>query len=248
MHYPKISVITVCYNAQSTIEQCIRSVVSQDYQDIEYIIIDGASTDNTVSIIEKYIKDIRLFVSAPDNGIYDAMNKGIALARGDVIGILNADDVFAGNHILSDIAQAFASNAADIVYGDLDYIKPGKGIVRKWRAGQYKKGMFNRGWMPPHPTFYCKRQVFDRFGNYSLEFGTAADYELMLRFMHLRQVPSFYLQQVFVKMMVGGVSNKNIINRINSLFFDLKAMYRNEIIFPPIALLFKPLVKIVQYF
>ncbi|RYU90395.1 glycosyltransferase [Mucilaginibacter terrigena] len=248
MHDLKISVITVCYNAQSTIEQSILSVISQDYDNIEYIIIDGASSDNTVPIIKKHEKDVQRFISEPDKGIYDAMNKGIALAQGDVIGILNADDFFAGNHVLNDIANAFANNHAEIVYGDLDYIKPGGSIIRKWRTGQYKKGMFNRGWMPPHPTFYCKKTLFEKFGNYSLEFGTAADYELMLRFMHLKQASVYYLQKVLVKMSVGGVSNKNIINRINALLFDLKAMYHNKIIFPPIALLFKPLRKLRQFF
>ena len=245
---PKISIITVSYNAERTIERCIQSVISQNYKDIGYIIIDGGSTDGTVSIIEKYKKHIQFLVSEPDRGIYDAMNKGIAVAQGDVIGILNADDFFADDHVLSDIATAFTNHNTDIVYGDLDYIKLDGSVSRKWRTGQYKKGMFNHGWMPPHPAFYCKRELFNKFGNYSLDFGTAADYELMLRFIHLNHLSVYYVQRVLVKMSIGGVSNSGISNRIKALFFDVKAMYVNKILFPPITLIFKPLRKLKQFF
>lgn len=248
VHNLKISVITVSYNAQSTIEQCVQSVISQDYQNIEYVIIDGNSSDGTVSILEKYKKYIHVFVSEPDKGIYDAMNKGIALASGDIIGILNADDFFADNHTLTVVSDAFKNNTTDIVYGDLDYIKPDGSTFRKWRSGPYKKGMFNLGWMPPHPTFYCRKEVFNRLGNYSLEYGTAADYELMLRFIHFNQLQVYYIARVLVKMSTGGVSNRNINNRVKALIFDMRAMYKNKVLFPPIALLFKPLRKLGQFF
>ena len=248
VHDLKITIITVSYNAQSTIEQCVRSVIDQDYHNTEYIIIDGKSSDGTLPILEKYKKHIKVLVSEPDKGIYDAMNKGIALASGDVIGMLNADDFFADNHILTVVSDAFKSNNPDIVYGDLDYIKPDGSTFRKWRSGPYKKGIFNLGWMPPHPTFYCRREVFDKLGNYSLEYGTAADYELMLRFIHLYHSPVYYIPRVLVKMSMGGVSNSNMSNRINALVFDMRAMYKNKIAFPPIALLFKPLRKLGQFF
>lgn len=248
VHNLKISVITVSYNAQSTIEQCVQSVISQDYQNIEYVIIDGNSSDGTVSILEKYKKYIHVFVSEPDKGIYDAMNKGIALASGDIIGILNADDFFADSHTLTVVSDAFKNNTTDIVYGDLDYIKPDGSTFRKWRSGPYKKGMFNLGWMPPHPTFYCRKEVFNRLGNYSLEYGTAADYELMLRFIHFNQLQVYYIARVLVKMSTGGVSNRNINNRVKALIFDMRAMYKNKVLFPPIALLFKPLRKLGQFF
>ncbi|TEW67977.1 glycosyltransferase [Mucilaginibacter phyllosphaerae] len=248
MHPPKISVITVSYNARLTIEQCIRSVIRQQYNNIEYIIIDGKSSDGTVSIAEKYKNHIQIIVSEPDKGIYDAMNKGIALATGDVTGILNADDFFAADDVLTVVAEAFKNQDPDIVYGDLDYVRPDGTVVRKWRSGRYKKGMFNAGWMPPHPTFYCKTNLFKKFGHYSLQYGTAADYELMLRFIHLNHLSVYYVQRVLVKMTVGGVSNSSIKNRIKALFFDMKAMYNNNIIFPPIVLMIKPLRKLSQFF
>ncbi|MGY4539747.1 glycosyltransferase involved in cell wall biosynthesis [Mucilaginibacter sp. UYNi724] len=248
MHDLKISVITVSYNAQDTIEQSIRSVISQDYRNIEYIIIDGNSADGTVSIAKKYLKNIHVLLSEPDKGIYDAMNKGIALATGDVVGILNADDFFKDEHVLTVVAQAFENNKPDIVYGDLNYIKSDGSISRKWVSGEYKKGMFNYGWMPPHPTFYCKRELFEKFGSYGLEYGTAADYELMLRYIHRNLLSVYYVKQVLVEMSVGGVSNRSIKNRIKSLFFDMKAMYKNKIFFPPITLILKPLRKLRQFF
>ena len=243
----KISIITVTYNAENTISNCIESVIGQNYKNVEYIIIDGGSFDNTVQIIEKYKKQIAVFVSEPDNGIYDAMNKGIKLATGDIIGMLNADDFFTDNNVLSLVAEAFSDPEVSITYGDLDYINAEGGIVRKWRSGAYRYGMFNAGWMPPHPTFYCKRNLFHQFGFYSLEYGTAADYELMLRFIHLNKVNAFYIKKVMNKMNVGGVSNKSYRNRVQGLLFDYKAMRKNGIRFPLVTLIFKPLRKVIQY-
>ncbi len=153
MHDLKISVITVSFNAQSTIERSIQSVISQNYDNVEYIIIDGRSSDSTVSIAEKYRDHIKVLVSEPDKGIYDAMNKGIALATGDVVGILNADDFFTNEYVLTVVADAFKNNNTAVVYGDLNYIKPDGSISRKWVSGEYKKGIFNLGWMPPIQHF-----------------------------------------------------------------------------------------------
>ena len=244
----KISVVTVVYNAKNTIEKCLDSVARQKFNNIEHIVIDGGSTDDTVHIIKKYSNNIQVFVSEPDEGIYDAMNKGIKLATGDIIGTLNADDYLANDEVLIDIAAAFASQETDVLYGDLDFIEPGGNIVRKWRSGGYKYGKFNWGWMPPHPTFYCKRTLFERLGGYRLDYGSAADYELMLRFLHANKMSVFYLQKVIVKMYVGGVSNKNLINRVKALRFDLKAMRNNDILFPFITVVYKPLRKILQFF
>lgn len=248
MNELKLSIITVCYNAELTIERCIRSVISQGYNNIQYIVIDGASTDGTLSLISKYKTQIDIIVSEPDEGIYDAMNKGIAMAAGDVIGMLNADDVFANDDVLSDIAGAFASKEVDLLYGDLNYLKHNGNVFRKWVSGEYTPGLFNRGWMPPHPTFYCKRLLFAKFGNYNSEFGTAADYELMLRFIHAQQASIFYLRKVLINMYVGGVSNNSYIGRGKVLFLDFKAMYKNGVKYPPIALLLKRLTKISQFF
>ncbi|OOQ58060.1 glycosyltransferase family 2 protein [Mucilaginibacter pedocola] len=248
MHHLKISVVTVCYNAASTIERCIQAVMGQCYSNIEHIIIDGGSTDGTLAIIEQYKDTVARVVSEPDKGIYDAMNKGIALATGEVVGMLNADDVFAYEHALEDIARAFEDNSTVILYADLNYLKPNGLVLRKWVSGRYKHGMFSKGWMPPHPTFYCRRDLYKQLGNYRLDFGTAADYELMARFIHLKKSPVFYLERVVINMNTGGVSNNSYTGRAKVLFLDLKAMYKNRVKYPLIALILKRLRKIKQFF
>jgi len=248
MQGPKISIITVVYNAQNTIERSINSVLGQNFKNIEYIIVDGGSTDGTREIIENYREKIDGFISEPDKGIYDAMNKGIALATGDVIGTINADDYFADNDVLYNIAKVFAEQDTAILYGNLDYIDINDKIVRKWRSGKYSKGMFNWGWMPPHPTFYCKKSLFEKLGVYKLDYGSAGDYELMLRFIHLNDINAYYLNMVLIKMVVGGVSNKSLSNRVQAMRFDLKAMRNNNIFLPMVTILFKPLRKIAQFF
>ncbi|HTD39323.1 MAG TPA: glycosyltransferase family 2 protein [Mucilaginibacter sp.] len=238
----------MAFNAQNTIERCITSVLQQRFKNIQYIIIDGGSTDNTIRIINKYKENIDFFISEPDSGVYDAMNKGIALATGDIIGTINADDFFADDNVLYSIAKVFTEQNTDILYGDLDYIDPNDKVIRKWRSGKYRKGMFNWGWMPPHPTFYCKKRLFDNLGIYKLDYGSAGDYELMLRFIHLNSTSIYYLNKVLVKMVVGGISNKSLCNRVKAMRFDLKAMRNNNIFLPIVTLLFKPLRKIVQFF
>jgi glycosyltransferase involved in cell wall biosynthesis len=248
MQVLKITIITVVYNSQNTIERCINSVLRQNFKDIQYIVIDGGSTDNTTQLISKYRQDIDSFISEPDNGVYDAMNKGIAMATGDIIGTINADDFFADDDVLSNIAKVFAEQNTDILYGDLDYIDPNDKVIREWRSGKYRKGMFNWGWMPPHPTFYCKKTLFENLGGYKLDYGSAGDYELMLRFIHLNSISVYYLNKVLVKMVVGGISNKSLGNRVQAIRFDLKAMRNNNIFFPMATILFKPLRKIAQFF
>jgi glycosyltransferase len=246
--YPKITIITVAFNAAKTLERCIQSVIAQQYDNIEYIIIDGASADNSAQIFEKYRNRIDALVSEPDNGLYDAMNKGINLANGDVIGLLNADDFYADGNVLTEIAHTFATTDIDAVYADLDYIDYADRVVRKWRAGKYRHGLFNYGWMPPHPTFYCKREFYQKLNSYSLNYGTAADYELMLRFIHINKIRLYYIEKILIKMTVGGVSNSSISNRLNSLRHDLRAMRHNGIKFPYISLILKPLRKFKQFF
>ncbi|HMG09128.1 MAG TPA: glycosyltransferase family 2 protein [Mucilaginibacter sp.] len=243
----KLSLVTVVYNAQDTIGQCIESVISQNYQNLEYIIVDGGSTDNTLQIINQYRSRINILISEPDKGIYDAMNKGIKLATGQIVGTLNADDHFADHEVLLSIAKVFEQQDIDAVYGDLEIINQHHQIIRKWCSGQCNSSSFNLGFMPPHPTFYCRRNLFEKFGFYSLEYGSAADYELMLRFIHLYKIRSFYLKKVMVKMRVGGISSKNLKNRTKAWAFDLKAMRKNKIMFPLLALMLKPLRKIIQF-
>ncbi|MHB8208966.1 glycosyltransferase family 2 protein [Mucilaginibacter sp.] len=243
-----MSLITVTYNAESTIERCIRSVIAQKYQNIEYIVIDGASTDGTLQIINRYAQNIKIIISEPDKGMYDALNKGIKLATGDITGILNADDYFASDDILAEVATAFMDSNIDILYGNLDFVNLNETIIRKWRTREYRVGDFDWGWMPAHPTFYCRQSLFNSLGFYSLEYGTAADYELMLRFMHKTKVNAYFLNKVMVKMQCGGMSNKSPVNRINAWKFDLKAMRKNGIRFSFISLAMKPLRKFCQYF
>jgi len=238
----------VAFNAQNTIERCINSVLRQKFKNFEYIIIDGGSTDNTCEIISKHRNNIDVFISEPDNGIYDAMNKGIALATGDVVGTVNADDFYADDDVLNSIAKVFAEQDTSILYGDLDYVDQSDKIIRKWRSGTYSRGMFNWGWMPPHPTFYCKKILFDRLGAYKLDYGSAGDYELMLRFIHLNNNNAYYLNKVLIKMVIGGVSNKSLTNRVQAMRFDLKAMRDNNIRLPMVTILFKPLRKLAQFF
>jgi glycosyltransferase involved in cell wall biosynthesis len=246
----KISLITVAYNAQDTIENCIASVLRQRCSNLQYIVIDGGSTDNTIQIINKYKEKIDVLITEPDHGIYDAMNKGIAQATGDIIGTLNADDCFADDSILNDVMEVFSEKDNNILYGNLDYIDRNGKTIRKWRSAKYKSGMFNWGWMPAHPTFYCRKKLFDELGAYKLDYGSAADYELMLRFIHDKnnKFHIYYLDKVMVKMMTGGISNKNFGNRVKAIGNDLKAMRNNGILLPVITIIFKPLRKILQFF
>ncbi|MGN6181954.1 MAG: glycosyltransferase family 2 protein [Mucilaginibacter sp.] len=243
----KISLITVCYNAEAHIGRCIESVIAQNYPHLEYIIIDGGSTDQTLSVIKRYEHYIAKIISEPDKGVYDAMNKGILLATGNVIGTLNADDFFAAPDVLTTIGEAFGIKSADILYGDLDYIDFNETIIRKWRTKKYINGIYNWGWMPPHPTFYCKRSLFEELGLYKLGYGTAADYELMLRFMHQTNLNAIYINKVLVKMQRGGLSNRSFSNRLKAWGNDLKAMRDNGIRLPLLTLLLKPARKILQF-
>lgn len=243
----KISVVTISYNSADTIESTIKSVLDQDYSDIEYIIIDGGSTDSTLSIIEKYKDSIDHLVSEPDNGLYDAMNKGIEIATGDVIGMLNSDDVFADNTVLSKVALAIEN--ADAVYGDLNYVDRDnlEKITRKWKSGKYRRNAFKRGWMPPHPTFYVRATKYHQLGTYNTRFKTSADYELMLRFIHKHKIKVDYIPHVMVLMRVGGQSNSSIKNRLAANKEDRFAWKINGLRPGIFTFIMKPLSKIGQF-
>jgi len=205
----KVSIITVCLNSAETIEDTIRSVILQDYKDIEYIVVDGASTDGTRKILQKYRNRISSCVSESDKGIYDAMNNGIGLATGEIIGILNSDDVYAYNKVISDVAALLTADHLDAVYGDLAYVnhKDGSKIVRYWQAGQYRPNAFYYGWVPPHPTFFCRKSVFERYGGFNTKYKTAADFELMLRFIEKHRITVGYIPKILVRMRTGGRAN-----------------------------------------
>jgi glycosyltransferase involved in cell wall biosynthesis len=243
----KVSLITVVYNAANTLPRCIDSVISQNHPDIEYIIIDGGSTDGTLQIVDQYRDFVSVIISEPDKGIYDAMNKGITRATGDIVGTLNADDTLADNDVLAAVARSFELKKADVVYGNLNVIGSQGNIIRRWISKQCVRNSFNWGFMPPHPTFYCKRELFGEFGFYSLEFGSAADYELMLRFMYKHRVNGCFLNKVLVNMLAGGVSNSSLKNRVKAWNFDLKAMRHNHIKIPALTVVLKPLRKLHQF-
>jgi glycosyltransferase involved in cell wall biosynthesis len=246
----KISIITVVYNGAAYIADAIRSVLGQDYPHVEYIVVDGNSRDNTVDIINSFASKIDHFVSEPDNGIYDAMNKGLALASGDIVGILNADDIYANCHILSQVARKFQTTACEALYGDLVYVEANQvdRIVRYWKTGEYYQGAFVDGWMPPHPTFFVRRGVYERLGNFNTSLRTAADYELMLRFMYVHQINVAYLPQVMIKMREGGASNATLKGRLLAHQEDRKAWQLNNRQPKFYTLYLKPLKKIKQYF
>lgn len=245
----KVSIITVTFNSAKYLTDCIDSVRSQDYNDIEHIIIDGGSTDGTVSIIRRYESYISTWISEPDRGMYDAINKGIALATGDIIGILNSDDMFASADVISQIAQCFEETGTDSVYGDLVYVDPDntQKVFRYWKGLPYNRGRFKTGWMPAHPTFYIKRTLIEAHGPYENHYFTAADYEFMARYLYLLKVSSFYLPRMIVKMRNGGISNGNIYRRLRANRRDYLAMKKNNIPFPFIVSILKPLSKLPQY-
>ncbi len=227
----KISVITAVFNAKDSVEQAIKSVLSQTYHNFELIIIDGASTDGTREIIENFKDNLSVFVSEPDDGIYDALNKGIKCATGDVIGFLHADDVFENNNILSKLAKTFSNSEIDAVYGDLVYISKNNpaNVLRYWKSGSYSREMLKLGWMPPHPTFYCRRSAYTQMGMFDVSFDIAADYDCMLRFLTSEKFNCGYIPEVLVRMRVGGKSNRSLSNIVRKSVEDYRALTRNNI-------------------
>ncbi|WP_343531528.1 glycosyltransferase family 2 protein [Pedobacter sp.] len=246
----KISIITVVYNGEQHVRDCIESVLSQTYSNIEYILIDGDSTDGTYRIAQEYKNRLAVLLSEPDKGMYDALNKGISLATGEVIGILNADDMLADKQVVSEIAKKLQSTNADAVYGDLNYVAPENiaRILRKWRSSKAKPVDLALGWMPAHPTLYLKAELFKRLGGYQLNYGSAADYELMLRFLYKNRITSAHLPMLMVNMRNGGMSNQSLKHRYAAMKNDYAALKHNQIPLPLLALLLKKLRKIRQFF
>lgn len=246
----KVSIVTVTYNSAETIEDTIKSVLNQDYNNIEYIIIDGVSKDNTLEIVNKYKDKIALIVSEKDRGIYDAIAKGIDKATGEVVVALNSDDMYASNDVISTVVELFKSSHADAVYGDLNYVDRNDTTktIRKWKSGNYKKGHFLKGWMPPHPTFFVKKHCYAKYGSFNLSLRSAADYELMLRFIHKYEIKVAYLPKLIVNMRTGGQSNVSFKNRFKANREDKKAWEINGLKPGLFTLIRKPLSKIKQYF
>lgn len=222
----KISIITICYNSVTTLGDTLASVAAQDYPDVEHIVIDGGSTDGTQALVEREGGHVKVFVSEPDKGIYDAMNKGLGLASGEVIGFLNSDDTFADGQVLLRVAAAFADRMIEACFGDLLYVtEDNQSVVRYWKSRPFVPGSFARGWAPAHPTFYIRRSALERLGGFDFSYRLAADTELMMRYLEKGGVRTAYIPQVQVRMRVGGATNRslrNIFRQNQEIFLALK--------------------------
>lgn len=244
----KVSIITVCFNSADTTEDTITSILSQDYENIEYIVVDGGSTDGTLDIVNRYKYHMAKVVSEPDNGVFDAMNKGLKLATGDIVGFLNADDLYANENVIARIVEAIRANNVDCCYGDLEYVARndlGK-TVRRWKSQAYQNGLFEKGWHPPHPAFFVKRQMYEKYGHFNSKFKIAADYELMLRFLRKHGIKSCYIPSVLVRMRIGGKSNKNLSQIIKANIECYQTWRENGLKVSPLIMLRKPLSKLTQ--
>lgn len=245
----KVSIITVVYNGAKTIQSAIDSVVSQNYPDIEYIVIDGGSKDNTINVLERNRNNISTMVSEEDGGVYHAMNKGVKLAKGDVIGILNADDFYQDESVVSDVVKQMKISNSEGVYGDLIYIDKEdiSKVVRYWKAGKYTRENFLWGWMPPHPTVFLKKSIYEKFGLFNTDFVSAADYEFLLRIMYKHKIHLEYIPRVITRMRVGGKSNVNLENRLRANKEDLIAWKVNGLDPYFFTTFLKPITKLKQF-
>ena len=246
---PRVSIITVSFNSSKTIHDTLNSVAMQDYPNIEHIIIDGLSTDNTIEIANSF-PHVKQVITEKDDGIYDAMNKGLKLATGDIIGILNSDDFYVSKKVISDIVSLFKKENVDSLYADLVYVNPEntQKVVRTWIAGNYNPRKFLFGWMPPHPTFFVRKEIYTQWGNFYTKLKSAADYELMLRFLYKHRISASYLPQVIVKMRIGGNSNSSFKGRLRANREDREAWRMNSLVPFFFTILLKPMRKVYQFF
>ncbi len=244
----KVSIITATFNSANTIVDTLESVRVQTYPTIEHIIVDGLSSDETLTIVNN-AQRIEQVVSEKDKGIYDAMNKGIALTNGDIIGILNSDDFYAHENVIQEVVEMFEKTGCDAVYGNLIFVHPDnpKKILRKWIAGGYDLNLFLKGWMPPHPTFFVKKSIYDQLGNFNIALRSSADYELLLRFLYVNKIKVEYLHDVLVHMRSGGQSTKSFSNRIKAHKEDYMAWRLNGLTPKWYTLMLKPVRKIKQF-
>ena len=245
-----ISLITASYNSGSTIGDTLRSIEQQSYSDVEAIFIDGNSSDDTVKQIHNSEITRKKIISEPDGGIYDAMNKGISRAKGDIIGFLNSDDFYPDKDVLRDVAYLFEDPAIDACYGDLCYVRKAnkQKIVRRWKSDPYREGLFSRGWVPPHPTFYARREVYEKYGGFDLNFKIAADYELLLRMIAVHRVNAVYLPRVMVHMRYGGETNKSLSNIYKQNLEILQALKKHQQHVSPAGFFYrKAKLRAVQY-
>lgn len=245
----KISVITATYNSGRTVGDTLKCVAAQTYAPVEHLVIDGGSKDDTLNIVNGF-PHVAKVVSEKDKGIYDAMNKGVAHATGEVIGILNSDDVYTDEKVLQDVMTIFKDESIDACYADLQYVRADdlNKVVRTWRSGRFNARSFYWGWMPPHPTFFVRKRVYDQIGGFNLELRSAADYELMLRAFMKYKLNVQYLPRIIVKMRAGGESNASLRNRLRANGEDRKAWKINGLKPWFFTLYLKPARKLVQFF
>lgn len=245
----KISIITATYNSSANIESALESISGQDFSNIELLIIDGCSKDDTLSKIRRSFKGKVKIISEIDKGIYDALNKGVKLASGDIIGFVHSDDFLADSNVLSEITKAFKENDIDGVYGNLTYVdkEDTSKVIRYWKSQPFKPQLLNNGWMPAHPTLFLKKEVYEKHGLFNLDYKIAADYDMMLRIFSDSSLKFKYLPKVITKMRVGGASNRSLKNIFRKSKEDLKALKRNKINKPYLALANKNFSKINQF-
>lgn len=245
----KVSIITISYNAAETLEETLLSVVNQTYTNLEYIVVDGASSDGSMKIIDKYRDKIDRVICEPDEGMYFAMNKGIRVATGDVIAILNADDTYASSDIIEKVVAKLEKSNADSLYGDLHYVDRNRAenVVRRWKAGAFVRSFFLKGWMVPHPTFFVKKEVYDKYGLFNTDLTTSADYEFMVRVLYKGNISATYLNEVMVNMKRGGQSNLSLQNRLKANKEDRLAWVLNGVKPETFTFIKKPFRKISQF-
>ncbi|MBS1580722.1 MAG: glycosyltransferase [Bacteroidetes bacterium] len=246
----KVSVITVCYNAVAHIEETLRSVAVQDHPDIEHIVVDGGSTDGTPALVARHAERLAHVVSEPDRGVYDAMNKGLRLATGEVIAFVNAGDMMAGPGTVSGMVEAFERHAVDAVYGDALMVDPNDitRVRRFWKGGAYDRANFRKGWMPPHLGTYIRKRAYDRLGGFDERLQVSADYELMFRFLYKHRLPALYVPGVVVRFRLGGVSNRSLAHIWRANVEVYRAWRMNGERVSPLIVLRKPLRKVAQWF
>lgn len=250
MEHPKISIITVVYNGERTIEDPLRSVAAQTYRNREHLVIDGASTDQTFNIIKTYSSQLDCLISEPDQGIYHAMNKGLALASGDVVGFLNSDDVYADNQVLEKIASAFQDPSVDACHGDLIFVDGDdlKTVRRFWKSGPYEKGSFKKGWMPPHPTFYLTRSAIEKYGGFDVSFKIQSDVDFTMRMLEVHQLNSVYIPSILVKMRMGGTTTGSALNVLKGNLEAYRACRKNGLDVTPFYMVRKIYSRLHQFY
>lgn len=246
----KVSIVTATYNSDSTVADTIESVIAQDYPNIEHIIVDGASKDKTLDILDSYKGRLARIISEPDKGIYDAMNKGIKSVSGDIIGILNSDDFFAETDVISRIVSEFENDKSIVgVYSNLYYVKQDNPnfIARHWTSRTFKEKSFFKGWHPPHPTLYLKKEVYDQYGLFNLDLPLAADFELMLRIFERYKIKTKYMDYTTIRMRLGGATSKNWRNVLTQNFECMKAFKINDFKAPLLYPIYRLVPKLLQY-